>query len=231
MFTLIYEYHPMNILIEQAMNYLQQIAQIPADVWQLKQRNLLVNNLSEEIKQAWDRTLYQSVCDFRTQDKVNDYLSQAPLGTMKAEVERFLEYLNQQIGENSFQLILTQVQWNSNVRSKTYATYGLNVKNQNATSPQMDGPKSDRVAAVDLAIDFTAKYTDTVPVNIQITGTGLFGERLIGASGNVNLTVQSILRGAQLTLRDESGTETGQAFLALKGGVGSKPELPSWRAP
>lgn len=215
----------------EAMNYLQQVAQIPADVWPSEQRNLLLNNLSTEIKQAWDRALYQAACDFRTQDKMNEYVTQAPLGTMKAEVERYLDYLNQRAGDNSFRLLLTQVQWNGNVKSKTYAIYGLNVQDQKATSPQMDGPSSDKVAVVNLAIRFTAKYTDTVPVLIHITGTGWFGESLIGSSGTINLTVQNILRGTQLTLHDESDNETGQAFLALSGGVGSEPALSSWRAP
>lgn len=59
----------------------------------------------------------------------------------------------------------------------------------------------------------------------------MFGEKLLGASGNVNLTVQNISRGgAQLTLRDESSTETGKASLVLRGGADAEPELPTWRS-
>lgn len=218
----------------KAMNYLQLIAQIPADVWPLEQRNSLVNNLSFDIKQAWDRMLYQAACDYRNVDKMNEYVSQAPMGTMKQEVERYLAYLNRRMGSNKFRLILTKVQWNSNVRSESYATYGLNVQNQRATSPQMSAPSRNSVTEVNLEIDFTAKYTDTIPIDIHTTGiglTGFFGENLIGASDRVNLTVQDISRGgAQLTLRDGSGTETGKAFLALRDGAGLEPELPTWRA-
>ncbi|KOR30021.1 hypothetical protein TI03_00665 [Achromatium sp. WMS1] len=210
-----------------AINYLQQIMQIPADIWPVEQRNSIVNKLTTEINQSWDRALYKTACDFRTQNKMHDYIAQAPLKTMRAYIEKYLEYLNQQSGINNFQLVLTRVEWNENVHSKTSATFHLNVNGKKIDSPKIDGPRFAKIAHLNLPIDFMAKYTDSILIKLEIVGDGWVGERLLGKAEKT-VTLQNILRGTELILKNNEH-ETGRAFLRLTVKTEAEPTLPTWK--
>ncbi|KOR30814.1 hypothetical protein TI04_04010 [Achromatium sp. WMS2] len=209
----------------EAVSYLEQLRRISNNVWSPEKRQLVVNQALSQIKQTWDRSLYQDVINYRTLDRLNDYLANAPLQTMRQEVMSYLEYLNKRQAENSFTLTLSNMALNT-VHSDVIYKFFVKAKN-------VQIKRASSADAVDLAITFRAMSTDNVPIGVEVWAYHWVGENTLLGSAKIRLSMPNLIKDGSMVVPvyDDKLVKTGEVRLAISGGAGNEPTLPEWRMP
>lgn len=188
-----------------------------------------LTKLRQNTEQEHDKSLYQDVLRSRTKGICGTYLQQAPLATMRAEVQKYERYLTEREGPLDL-TVEVKIRWGQ----------GCETGNDNIVVVQLDNTKAIEAPSLVSATGnttgtigsykFQKRLAETVTVYVSIVEDDswlTFGDDDNG-SGGASLKVGE-LTNFVLRLPNQQGTFFNEALFSLKG-IPVEPALPAeWR--
>lgn len=183
-----------------------------------------IGELRAQLKENWDRSLYQVALKSKDSNDLQVYLAQAPLKVMEKPVQEYLKYLADNKEPLNLQLELMHVVWNDNVSEKSETRYTVSVNGKSIINQPAGKNESGELIKINAKGSFTARLGDEVSLTTSVRGDGFFGDNVNLGYGYVKLAASG-LNGYSLEIKDADGN-TSKVLFALYG-MPKMPKMPT----
>ncbi len=190
-----------------------------------KQGDDQIRALRHKVETAQDHHLYTEFLENQDIERVNNYLSYAPLQTMRNKVEEYKKYLIDIQNPLELTLIFERIKWGN------FSDDG------NIVTVYMDSEKIIQAASVEAIANtssgeigrktFTKKLNDEVTIEVDIVEKNWLTDYDKNGEGNYTGKVDQLKKGKTLELRSPKDDFTNHAVFRLEG-IPNPPDLPDW---
>ena len=189
-----------------------------------------VRSARNKVDRSQDSWLYEQLRSGHRLEQVNAYLDDGPLGTMRADVRKYKDYLERRQGTLPLELRLMWIQWGEHCWNNGYNTVTVTLDRDKAVEATGVTSRALNQTTGFEAFKFEGKVDRVITVTVKV----LDKDYLIGGGdhdhGEVeqSMTVEEFARGQRLRLRFDHGYN--EALIRVTG-VPEEPPLPAWRPP
>ena len=183
--------------------------------------------LKRLIDVAQDRQLYEEAREYKNSNALNQYLEQAPLGTMTNQVKKYLEWLNAQQGQMDLTLAVKSVTWSDDAGNNDEIQLTVTIDGEQAI--KILGLESESGESSYLTSSNTyklrARLNDEIRIGVALKDTNRwFGSGEMG-TGTRKIQVKD-LNGSEVPASTEEMSNTVTFSLS---GIPQQPNLPIWQ--
>lgn len=186
-----------------------------------------VERMLGEAKNSYDRALYRQLKRYKDLEHAQQYLENAPLNRMAAEVKRYADYLKMNQGELPLTLILDHCEWGKLKNRKSYVMK-VELNGRTIIENRKVFAKPETTSGEVGRGKFNAKLSDIINVKVYlILPSKTFLDSDVNFGQGRYARTAAGLHKKRLELVGDNNV-TSYAHFRLEG-IPKEPELPDWK--
>lgn len=217
----------------QARRKLKDVGDLNVNILLSAEQIMALKNLEKEIDNGEDKYFYDQVIKYKNKDRIDNYLTTAPLKTMKKDVENYKTYLDKRTGEVEVTIECRRIEWGEKFYGNVYSYRNdieviVNGRHIIAANKISSKPNTSSAGIGSNKIKLYLEKNIDVKIIVTTSYGALWDSKMDGGKGEWSGKYTELQNSKTLDLIPQDNSFKNRATIVLSG-VDPEPSLPPWK--
>lgn len=217
----------------KARRMLKDVGDLNINILLNAEQIMALKNLEKEIDNGEDKYFYDQVIKYKNKDRIDNYLTNAPLKTMKKDVENYKTYLDKRTGEVEVTIECRRIEWGEKFYGNVYNYRNdieviVNGRHIIAANKISSKPNESSAGIGSNKIKLYLEKNIDVKIIVTTSYGALWDSKMDGGKGEWSGKYTELQNSKTLDLIPQDNSFKNRATIVLSG-VDPEPSLPPWK--
>lgn len=217
----------------KARRMLKDVGDLNINILLNAEQIMALKNLEKEIDNGEDKYFYDQVIKYKNKDRIDNYLTNAPLKTMKKDVENYKTYLDKRTGEVEVTIECRRIEWGEKFYGNVYSYRNdieviVNGRHIIAANKISSKPNESSAGIGSNKIKLYLEKNIDVKIIVTTSYGRLWDSKMDGGKGEWSGKYTELQNSKTLDLIPQDNSFKNRATIVLSG-VDPEPSLPPWK--
>lgn len=217
----------------KARRMLKDVGDLNINILLNAEQIMALKNLEKEIDNGEDKYFYDQVIKYKNKDRIDNYLTNAPLKTMKKDVENYKTYLDKRTGEVEVTIECRRIEWGEKFYGNVYNYRNdieviVNGRHIIAANKISSKPNASSAGIGSNKIKLYLEKNIDVKIIVTTSYGAFWDSKMDGGKGEWSGKYTELQNSKTLDLIPQDNSFKNRATIVLSG-VDPEPSLPPWK--